>query len=131
MPATHVPRHRGGHSLSSGSLPPCGGGIGWGMSPSSVLAWYLPSHPSPTRGEEAGRAGRWPVGSAGSVHKARWILGAAVFLALLLSVAAFAALSFPSLTGRVVDDAGVLDAATRASLTQKLADFEAKTTHQL
>jgi uncharacterized protein len=38
---------------------------------------------------------------------------------------------FPALSGRVVDDAGVLDAATRESLRAKLAAFEAKTTHQL
>ncbi len=41
------------------------------------------------------------------------------------------ALDFPALTGRVVDDANILDATTRAALTQKLADFEAKTTTQL
>ena len=35
------------------------------------------------------------------------------------------------LTGRVVDEAGVLDAATRSSLAQKLAGFETKTTGQL
>ena len=32
------------------------------------------------------------------------------------------ALDFPALSGRVVDDAGILDAATRAALTEKLAD---------
>jgi len=41
------------------------------------------------------------------------------------------ALTFPQLTGRVVDDAGVLDASARAALEQKLADFEGKTTGQL
>jgi uncharacterized protein len=56
-----------------------------------------------------------------------------VILALLLSVAAFAAyaLTFPELTGRVVDDAGILDASTKAALERKLADFETKTTGQL
>ena len=38
---------------------------------------------------------------------------------------------FPALSGRVVDDAGVLDAATRESLRAKLAAHEAKTTNQL
>jgi uncharacterized protein len=54
-------------------------------------------------------------------------------LGLLLSVLAFAAyaLTFPELTGRVVDDAGILDASTRAALERKLADFETKTTGQL
>jgi uncharacterized protein len=51
-------------------------------------------------------------------------------LALLLLCPALA-LDFPVLTGRVVDDAGILDAGTRAALTQKLAEFEAKTSDQL
>src|SRR5262245_26912992 len=41
------------------------------------------------------------------------------------------ALTFPELTGRVVDDAGILDPATNAALERKLADFETKTTGQL
>jgi uncharacterized protein len=41
------------------------------------------------------------------------------------------ALTFPALTGRVVDEAGILDPATKAALEQKLADFETKTTGQL
>jgi uncharacterized protein len=42
-----------------------------------------------------------------------------------------AALDFPALTGRVVDQAGILDASTRTALTAKLAALEAKTTDQL
>src|SRR5262245_37357388 len=53
-----------------------------------------------------------------------------VFLALSLCAAA-AALTFPQLTGRVVDDAGILDATTKANLDRKLAEFESKTTGQL
>jgi uncharacterized protein len=55
------------------------------------------------------------------------------FLVLLLCVVAAGAyaLTFPQLTGRVVDDAGILDAATKAALERKLADFETKTTGQL
>jgi uncharacterized protein len=41
------------------------------------------------------------------------------------------ALTFPTLTGRVVDEANVIDQATRNALTQKLADLETKTTDQL
>jgi uncharacterized protein len=54
-------------------------------------------------------------------------------LGLLLSVVAFAAyaLTFPELTGRVVDDAGILDPATKAALERKLSEFETKTTGQL
>jgi uncharacterized protein len=51
--------------------------------------------------------------------------------AVLLSVLGAQALTFPPLTGRVVDEAGILDPATRQELTQKLADFEAKTTDQI
>ncbi len=42
-----------------------------------------------------------------------------------------ASAEYPALSGRVVDDAGVLDAATRESLRAKLAALEANTTHQL
>jgi len=41
------------------------------------------------------------------------------------------ALDFPTLTGRVVDEANILDAAARAALTDKLAALEAKTTDQV
>src|SRR3954462_1023295 len=57
-------------------------------------------------------------------------IAVATLLALLLLLPALA-LDFPVLTGRVVDDAGILDAGTRAALTQKLAEFEAKTSDQL
>jgi uncharacterized protein len=52
-------------------------------------------------------------------------------LAFFLLILPALALVFPTLTGRVVDEAGVLDEATRGALTQKLADLEAKTTDQL
>jgi uncharacterized protein len=56
-----------------------------------------------------------------------------IILALLLCMAAATAyaLTFPELTGRVVDDAGILDASTKAALERKLAEFEGKTTGQL
>jgi uncharacterized protein len=57
-------------------------------------------------------------------------IAVATLLALLLLVPALA-LDFPALTGRVVDDAGILDTGTRAALTQKLDEFEAKTSDQL
>lgn len=40
-------------------------------------------------------------------------------------------LTFPALTGRVVDDAGLLSVPDRAALTESLAGLEAKTTDQL
>jgi len=55
-----------------------------------------------------------------------------LLLVMIFASAALAqTLTFPALTGRVVDDAGILDAATRAILTEKLAALEAKTTDQL
>ena len=58
---------------------------------------------------------------------------AAYFLGLFLVLVASPAypLTFPALTGRVIDDAGILDPATKAALERKLADFESKTTGQL
>ena len=50
-------------------------------------------------------------------------------MSLVLVVTA-AALTFPALTGRVVDEANILDQATRTSLTDKLAALETKTTDQ-
>jgi len=49
---------------------------------------------------------------------------------LVVAFAAYA-LTFPELTGRVVDDAGILDPSTKAALERKLAEFETKTTGQL
>jgi uncharacterized protein len=49
----------------------------------------------------------------------------------LVGAGAAQTLSFPDLTGRVVDQAGLLDAAARASITQQLAELETKTTDQL
>jgi len=62
-----------------------------------------------------------------------WAARGGAILGLLLSLVAFAAyaLTFPELTGRVVDDAGILDASTKAALERKLAEFETKTTGQL
>jgi uncharacterized protein len=57
-------------------------------------------------------------------------LGLLTAFLVALAVAAYA-LTFPPLTGRVVDEAGILDASTRSGLEQKLADLEAKTTGQL
>jgi uncharacterized protein len=55
-----------------------------------------------------------------------------VTLAILFALVAIAhALTFPALTGRVVDDANILDAATRQTLTDKVAAVEAKSGHQI
>ena len=55
----------------------------------------------------------------------------ALFAFFFLTLAAHAALTFPKLTGRVVDDAHVLSADTQQQLTQQLADLEAKTGRQV
>ena len=51
-------------------------------------------------------------------------------LAALVLAAPASAQTFPALTGRVVDDAGMLSPGTRAS-TRELAELEEKTAHQL
>jgi uncharacterized protein len=60
------------------------------------------------------------------------------WLAIVLAFAAFAAwvlparaLDFPTLTGRVVDEANIISTSARAALTSKLEALEAKTTDQV
>lgn len=50
---------------------------------------------------------------------------------LLFGGAAQAAPTFPALTGRVVDNAGILSPQTEAQLTQQLATLEQQTTRQV
>ena len=59
------------------------------------------------------------------------IIAAATALLLLGLVAGQAALSFPALTNRVEDDAGILSPATRDTLTSLLAEHEQQTTNQV
>ncbi|HET7084764.1 MAG TPA: TPM domain-containing protein [Rhizomicrobium sp.] len=59
----------------------------------------------------------------------RFLAATLAFLCLLTP--AWAAPKFPVLTGRVVDDANILSADTKADLTQKLAALEQKTSRQL
>lgn len=56
-----------------------------------------------------------------------------IFTTLLLVLLAAAAISaeLPSLTGRVVDNAGLLDPETRASITQRLETHEANSSDQV
>lgn len=55
----------------------------------------------------------------------------AAFAIVALACASQAELSFPALSGRVVDQAGILDAAAKSRLETKLKDLESKTTTQL
>jgi uncharacterized protein len=61
----------------------------------------------------------------------RGVAAAAIALAFLSSPGTAQPLTFPTLSGRVVDEAGILDPATRASLTNSLGALETKTTDQL
>ncbi|NNG24416.1 TPM domain-containing protein [Telluria aromaticivorans] len=64
----------------------------------------------------------------GSFLRALW----ALLLALTLASPAFAQLKpVPALSGRVVDEAGMLDAAQRERLTAVLADYEQRTGSQI
>ncbi len=54
----------------------------------------------------------------------------AMFFAMLLASMALAD-DLPALTGRIVDNAGMLDPAAKAALEQKLADFEKKGSDQI
>ncbi|TIQ15959.1 MAG: hypothetical protein E5X61_29800, partial [Mesorhizobium sp.] len=60
-------------------------------------------------------------------------IGAALAALAVLLLVGFTALAaeLPALTGRVVDNAGIIDDATEAALTRKLADFEAKSSDQI
>jgi uncharacterized protein len=58
-------------------------------------------------------------------------LSAALLAVMLLTAPASAALKFPALTGRVVDDAHILSPQIQAELTQELGALEAKTSRQL
>ena len=65
-----------------------------------------------------------------SVCRASVAIALVAALSFILSHQAYA-VTFPSLTGRVVDEAEILDKVTRDALEKKLADFESKTTGQL
>lgn len=55
----------------------------------------------------------------------------ALLLCFLIAAPGRAALTFPTLTGRVVDDAHILSPQIQADLTQRLAALQAKTSRQL
>ena len=65
-------------------------------------------------------------------HQSFYRRNVAFFGLFLLFIAGPAyALIFPALTGRVVDEAGILDLATKKAIEEKLSEFETKTTGQL
>ena len=56
---------------------------------------------------------------------------AIVFAALLCTIATALSLNLPSLSGRVVDQANIVQPSTRNAIEQKLADLETKSGIQL
>ncbi len=54
-----------------------------------------------------------------------------VIVALSIATATGFALNFPARTGRVVDQANIIQPATRTAIEQKLADLEAKSGIQI
>jgi uncharacterized protein len=59
------------------------------------------------------------------------VIAAILVGALLIAVAATAAPKFPALTGRIVDEAGLLSAEDKAAITKELEAIEAASTDQL
>ncbi|MFG1358051.1 TPM domain-containing protein [Xanthobacter pseudotagetidis] len=74
--------------------------------------------------------GAWPFSAAPARMRAAAMLALAALVVSLAAMPAQAELTFPALTGRVVDDAHVLDPATRAALDAKLAAQEERATDQ-
>ena len=56
---------------------------------------------------------------------------AVAFVALLCAVVAALALTFPALTGRIVDQANIIPADTRSAIEQKLTELETRSGIQL
>jgi uncharacterized protein len=80
------------------------------------------------------RIGSWSRSIARFPTVARCRLAAVVlaFVAILVCVGATSAEpTFPALTGRIVDQAGILDPAARARIEAKLQELESKTSTQL
>ncbi|RWD66498.1 MAG: YgcG family protein, partial [Mesorhizobium sp.] len=75
--------------------------------------------------------GRCPAGQRGGRRQNAYLSLLGLLAALFLLPLAALAADLPALTGRVVDNAGIIDAGTRAALTQKLADFETKGSDQI
>ncbi|EZQ14312.1 hypothetical protein CF98_20180 [Halopseudomonas bauzanensis] len=73
---------------------------------------------------------RHPLAFARTLRPGCASMLAVLLICLALPAAALCA-ALPALTGRVVDQAGMIDAATRVLLEQKLADFEAEGSDQI
>jgi uncharacterized protein len=65
------------------------------------------------------------------VWRSLLLLAFAALALLCLTASSWAQPKFPALTGRIVDEAGLLSASDRAVLTSQLAELEKKSTDQL
>lgn len=66
-----------------------------------------------------------------SYRRAAGLIALAVVWLALAAATVYAAPNFPPLTGRIVDEAGLLNAADRQALMQSLAELEGKSSDQL
>jgi uncharacterized protein len=98
-----------------------------------VLRGSLRSHLSMTRGATKGDASMKVISMPIRSTFIRTLAAAffAVLFVLFATAGAYAALNFPSLSGRVVDDAGILSAETQQKLTAYLAEHEQQTGNQV
>lgn len=71
------------------------------------------------------------AGGTPSAHGRRGWRVAIAFTALLCTIATALSLNLPSLSGRVVDQANIVQPSTRNAIEQKLADLETKSGIQL
>jgi uncharacterized protein len=71
------------------------------------------------------------AGRASSPGMERGIYVAIAFLVLLSSVVTALSVTFPALTGRIVDQANIITSEARSEIEPKLADLEAKSGIQL
>src|SRR4051812_30777516 len=108
------------HTRGAPPLPACGERVGVRGALDRLSSLIAPLTRIASRSDLSPHAGRGGV--CGAI--------VALLTIVLFSTLAFA-LDFPTLTGRVVDEANVIDSATRASLAQKLAALEDKTKDQL
>ena len=72
----------------------------------------------------------FPRASTAHCRAGIWMAFVAGLIAVF-SASALAAAELPPLTGRVVDNAGIIDASTEASLTERLEAFERKSSDQI
>ena len=80
-------------------------------------------------GRPAAQGAAVPRTQADGGGPARYLLP--LLLLLVTPVPALAQIEFPALTGRVVDEAGILSQAAQRRLTEQLAEHEAETTNQV